>query len=190
MRVSMNKRDKILSGTAAAAVMTGIAFAYTKKKKKETSAPLEVAENVDLDKYLGEWYEIARLPAAFERHCYATKAIYSRNQDGSIKVENICHKNDVKGPVKSVTGKAYVAEKGNNSKLKVQFFWPFKGDYWILEVGDNYEYSLVGEPDRKHLWILSRKPQVELHTLQYLVEKAKVKGFNTEKLIYIEQGGQ
>ena len=186
----MNSRDKILSGTAAAAVMTGIAFAYTKKKKKENTTPLKVAENVDLDRYLGEWYEIARLPASFEKHCYATKAIYSKNDDGTIKVENICHEKDVSGPVKSVTGKAYVPEKGNNAKLKVQFFWPFKGDYWILELGDNYEYSLVGEPTRKHLWILSRTPQIELNALQLLVEKAKAKGFNTEKLIYTEQGGQ
>lgn len=186
----MNNRDKILSGTAAAAVMAGVALAYTKKKKKESLPPLEVAKNVDLDKYLGEWYEIARLPTSFEKNCYSTKAIYSKNTDGTIKVENICHKRDVDGPVKSVTGKAFVGENGNTAKLKVQFFWPFKGDYWILDVEDNYKYSLVGEPSRKNMWILSRTPQIELTALQLLIEKAKEKGFDTEKLIYTEQGGK
>jgi len=184
----MNNRDKILSASAAAAVMTGIAFAYSKKKTQEAMPELRVVDNVDLDKYLGEWYEIARLPARFERNCYATRAIYSKNDDGTIKVENICHKRDINGPVKSVTGKAYLPNPNKTAKLKVQFFWPFKGDYWILDLPDNYEYSLVGEPTRKHLWILSRTPQIELTALQSLVEKAKEKGFDTDKLIYTEQG--
>src|SRR5690606_25234561 len=163
-------------------------FAYSKKKTQEAMPELRVVDNVDLDKYLGEWYEIARLPARFERNCYATRAIYSKNDDGTIKVENICHKRDVNGPVKSVTGKAYLPNPNKTAKLKVQFFWPFKGDYWILDLPDNYEYSLVGEPTRKHLWILSRTPQIELTALQSLVEKAKEKGFDTDKLIYTEQG--
>lgn len=186
----MNNRDKILSGSAAAAVMAGIALAYVNKKKQQDLPSLEVAENVDLDKYLGEWYEIARLPTSFEKNCYATKAIYSKNTDGTIIVENMCHKGDVEGPVKSVKGKAYVAEEGNNAKLKVQFFWPFKGDYWILDLEKNYEYALVGEPSRKNMWILSRTPRIELNALQLLIKKATEKGFDIQKLIYTEQGGQ
>lgn len=184
----MNNRDKILSASAAAAVMTGIAIAYSKKKNHESLPELDVVDDVDLDKYLGEWYEIARLPAPFEKNCYATKAIYSKNADGTIKVENICHKRDVDGPVKTVTGKAYIPNPNKNAKLKVQFFWPFKGDYWILDLPESYEYALVGEPSRKHMWILSRTPQIELNALQTLIDKAKNKGFNTDKLIYTQQG--
>ncbi len=184
----MNNRDKILSASAAAAVVTGIAFAYSKKKSPAVVPELRVVDNVDLDKYMGEWYEIARLPARFERNCYATRAVYSKNADGTVKVENICHKRDVNGPVKSVTGKAYLPNPNKTAKLKVQFFWPFKGDYWILDLADDYGYSLVGEPSRKHLWILSRTPNIELNALQSLVEKAKKQGFDTDKLIYTEQG--
>ena len=183
----MNNRNKILSASAAAAVMTGVAVAYAKKKKQDNYPALEVAPYVDLDKYLGEWYEIARMPVSFEKNCYKTKASYSKNDDGTIKVVNSCHKGDVHGPVKTAVGKAFVADDETNAKLKVQFFWPFKGDYWILEVGDNYEYALVGEPSRKNMWILSRTAEIELDALKRLVNKAQENGFDTEKLIYTQQ---
>lgn len=183
----MNTRSKILSAAAATAVMTGLSVAYAKKRKEGSHAPLEVDQSIDLDQYLGEWYEIARMPALFERSCYGTKAKYSKNEDGSIQVENSCHKNSLDGPLKTTTGKAFVSDKETHAKLKVQFFWPFTGDYWILDVGDQYEYALVGEPTRKHMWILSRTPEIELEALQDLTNKAKEKGFDTEKLIFTEQ---
>ncbi len=185
----MNNRNKILGAAAATAVMTGVTIAIAKKKRKDNYPALDVVEHVDLDRYLGEWYEIARLPASFERNCYASKAEYSKNEDGTIKVINSCHKNSMDGPLKVSTAKAFVADKDTNAKLKVQFFWPFKGDYWILDLDDNYEYALVGEPSRKYMWILSRTPQIALEALQDLIEKANAKGFDTEKLIYTEQLG-
>lgn len=183
----MNNRNKILGASAAAAVMTGVAVAYAKKKKQDNYPPLEVVQNIDLDKYLGEWYEISRLPASFEKDCYGSKAEYTRNEDGSIKVVNSCHKQDIRGPLKVTTGKAYVPDPKTKAKLKVQFFWPFKGDYWILDIGPQYEYALVGEPSRKNMWILSRTPEIELDALKTLVNKAKEKGFDTDKLIYTQQ---
>ena len=183
----MNNRNKILGASAAAAVVAGIAVAYTKKKKQKEYPPLDVVEDLDLDQYLGEWYEIARLPAYFETGCYGTKAEYSKNEDGTIEVLNMCHKGDINGTLKTAKGKAYIPDGSSKAKLKVQFFWPFKGDYWILHVGRNYEFALVGEPTRKHLWILSRTPQIELEALQLLVNMAKEKGFDTDKLVYTEQ---
>lgn len=183
----MSNRNKILSIAAASTVMTGLTVAYARKKKKSDFPPLDVVEWVDIDRYLGEWYEIARMPVPFEKGCYRSTATYSKNANGTIRVVNSCHKNDINGPLKTVAGKAYIADEGTNAKLKVQFFWPFKGDYWILDLGDNYEYALVGEPSRKSMWILSRTPQISLEVLQTLVGKAGEKGFNTEKLIYTEQ---
>lgn len=185
----MNNRNKILSAAAATAVMTGVTLAYARKKKKDNYQLLDVVKQVDLDKYMGEWYEIARMPAHFEKECYRATATYSKNEDGTINVVNTCHKNDVNGPLKVVTGKAFIADKETNAKLKVQFFWPFKGDYWILDIGDSYEYALVGEPSRKNMWILSRTSEISLEALQSLVERANSKGFDTEKLIYTEQMG-
>lgn len=185
----MNNRNKILGAAAATAVMTGVTIAVAKKKQKENYPPLDVVEHVDLDRYLGEWHEIARLPAPFEKNCYAAKAEYSKNDDGTIKVVNSCHKNSIDGPVKVSTAKAFVVDKETNAKLKVQFFWPFKGDYWILDLDENYQYALVGEPSRKYMWILSRTSQIALEVMQDLLEKAKAKGFDTDKLIYTEQLG-
>ncbi|QHT65574.1 lipocalin family protein [Rhodocytophaga rosea] len=168
---------RISVGLVVAAVLVAAA-----RRKKH--APLAVAPYVDLNKYVGEWYEIARLPASFEKDCYATKARYTLQADGSVKVENSCHKGGVEGKVKQTTGKAMVVDPVTNAKLKVQFFWPFSGDYWILEVGPDYEYAVVGEPSREYLWILSRQPVLDKVVLNSLLQRAKAKGFDTSQLIF------
>lgn len=182
----MNNRDKKVLGASVAGFLVGsLTVAATSSKKNYP--PLEVAQNVDLDRYVGEWYEIARLPAIFEKDCYGAKAEYSVAEDGTLQVVNSCHKGSLDGKLSVAKGKGYVVDEETHAKLKVQFMWPFKGDYWILEVGDNYEYALVGEPSRKNLWILSREPQINLDRLQDLVDKARNMGFNTDKLIYTTQ---
>lgn len=180
----MNNRDKILGASAAGAIIAGLTVAYIKKKNYP---PLSVAQNVDLEKYAGEWYEIARLPATFEKDCHGTKAEYTVGDNGVIHVINSCHKGSLEGKVKTAKGKAFVVDEETNAKLKVQFLWPFKGDYWILDVGDDYGYALVGEPSRKNMWILSRTPQIGLDVLQTLINKAKENGFDTDKLVYTPQ---
>jgi apolipoprotein D and lipocalin family protein len=115
---------------------------------------LEVVSHVELQKYLGKWYEIARLPAKFQEGCNETTATYSLLANGDISVLNECKKN---GKIKLARGKAKVVDKTTNAKLKVTFFWPFYGDYWILKLGDNYEYSVVGTPDRKYLLDIEQK---------------------------------
>ena len=141
---------------------------------------LEVVSHVELEKYLGKWYEIAHLPAKFEEGCDETTATYTLLKDGSISVLNQSIKN---GKVKQAKGKAKVVDKNSNAKLKVTFFWPFYGDYWILKLGNNYEYSIVGTPNRKYLWILSRTPQMDDKLYSKLIEYAKSKGFDVNKLI-------
>lgn len=175
----MKTRNKVILGsTAAAAIFAGSYFLL----KKDGHAPLETAQNVDLEKYLGKWYEVARLPFREESGCRNTSAEYSKNDDGSIRVFNKCLKAD--GETEDVEGKAEVVDKTTNAKLKVTFFWPFSGDYWILHVDENYQYALVGTPSREYMWILSRTPQLDDVVKNQLVEIAQSRGFDTTKLIY------
>ena len=116
---------------------------------------------MDLARYAGKWYEIARLPNRFQRDCAAnTTATYTLRPDGKITVVNECRKAD--GRTKSAKGTARVADpKGPNTKLKVTFFWPFSGNYWIIDLDPEYRWVVVGEPGRDYLWILSREPRLD-----------------------------
>jgi apolipoprotein D and lipocalin family protein len=141
---------------------------------------LEVVPHVELEKYLGKWYEIAHLPAKFQEGCNETTATYTLSKDGSISVLNQCIKD---GKMKQAKGKAKVVDKNSNAKLKVTFFWPFYGDYWIIKLGNNYDYSVVGTPNRKYLWILSRTPKMDYKLYSQLIEFANSKGFDVARLI-------
>lgn len=148
--------------------------------------PLETATHVDLEKYAGKWYEISSIPQRFQRGCTCTTAEYEINGD-HVSVINTCRDERKDGELRTAEGKAFVANKGDNSKLKVQFFWPFKGDYWIVELGDNYEYAAVGAPGRDYLWILSRTPQMEDALYQDLLERLEAKKFPIDQLQVTDQ---
>jgi apolipoprotein D and lipocalin family protein len=141
---------------------------------------LEVVPHVELEKYLGKWYEIAHLPAKFQEGCNETTATYTLLKDSSISVLNQSIKD---GKMKQAKGKAKIVDKNSNAKLKVTFFWPFYGDYWIIKLGNDYDYSVVGTPNRKYLWILSRTPQMDDKLYSQLIEHVGSKGFDVNKLI-------
>jgi apolipoprotein D and lipocalin family protein len=145
---------------------------------------LDVVPHVDLEKYLGKWYEIAHLPAKFQEGCSETTATYALMENGNVSVLNECKKN---GKTKLARGKAKVVDKTTGAKLKVTFFRPFYGDYWIIKLGDDYEYAVVGTPDRKYLWILSRTPQMDSKLFSELTEFAKSKGFDIDRLMKTSQ---
>jgi apolipoprotein D and lipocalin family protein len=145
---------------------------------------LDVVPHVELEKYLGKWYEIAHLPAKFQDGCSETTATYTLSKNGSISVLNECRR---KGKVTQAKGKAKVVDKTTGAKLKVTFFWPFYGDYWIIKLGNDYDYSVVGTPNRKYLWILSRTPQMDNELFSQLIEFAKSKGFDVGNLIRTNQ---
>lgn len=141
---------------------------------------------VDLERYAGKWYEIARYPNRFQRDCAAdTSATYALRADGKLAVINECR--SPQGKIKRAAGTATVTDKKSNSKLKVTFFWPFYGKYWILECAPDYEYAVVGEPSRKYLWILSRKPQMEEALFQRLAERVADQGYDPAKLVRTPQ---
>jgi apolipoprotein D and lipocalin family protein len=147
---------------------------------------LEVVPHVDLNRYVGRWYEIARLPNRFEKKCAdSVTATYRLRTDGKVEVVNRCRKSS--GDYTTATGKAKIVDKTTNAKLKVTFFWPFYGDYWILDLGDNYEYAVVGAPNRKYLWILSRDRQMDESLYQSLLAKMAARGFKTEQMIKTPQ---
>ena len=141
---------------------------------------LEVVQNVDLEKYLGKWYEIAHLPFRFEDDCTDITATYSLSHDGNVSVLNECLRD---GKLKQAKGKAKVVDKNTGAKLKVTFFWPFSADYWIIDLGNDYDYAIVGTPNRKYLWILSRTPRMDVELFSQLIESVKSKGFDVNNLI-------
>jgi apolipoprotein D and lipocalin family protein len=142
-------------------------------------APLDTVPSVDLARYVGKWYEIASLPVIQQKGCSCTTAEYSVLEEGVIKVVNACRKGD---EVDQAEAKAFVVEGSGNAKLRVQFFWPFRGDYWIIDLAEDYSYAVVGTPSRKYFWILSRTPTMPEDTLQALVVRIQARGFDTTQM--------
>ncbi len=151
--------------------------------------PLTVVDSVDLERYLGKWYEIASYPAWFQKGCTGSTAEYSLLPDGKIQVVNRCRKGNLDGPLKESKGKAEVADTTTNAKLKVWFFWPFKGNYWIIDLNPDYRWAVVGEPSRKYLWILSRTPTMDEAVYQGIIERLSQKGYDPAGLRRTAQVG-
>lgn len=144
-------------------------------------ASLETVPFVDLDRYVGTWYEIASLPVSQQEGCFCTRAEYSFLEDGVIKVVNSCRKDSLGGKLATAEGKAFVVPNSNNAKLKVQFFWPFRGDYWVLALDEDYRHAVIGTPNRKYFWILSRTTTMEEALLSDLLQLVKDRGFDISK---------
>lgn len=144
---------------------------------------LKTVDKVELDRYLGKWYEIARLPNRFEKGLICTTAEYSLRDDGKIKVVNTGTKEEDISKVKTATGKAWFPDENISSQLKVQFFWPFLGDYYIFHLDqENYQYALVGDPSRKYFWLLSRTPQIDDELYNSLLNIASENDFDVSKV--------
>jgi len=152
-----------------------------------TNKPLETVENVDIEKYMGKWYEIATIPQRFQKGCKCVTAEYTLTDNGYVKVLNSCRKDSTNGPFRSIEGKAFISKKGNGAKLKVQFFWPLKAKYWIIGLADDYSWAVVGHPNRKYLWILSREPFMEEALYNSIIQKLKEQDYNTSLLEKTEQ---
>jgi apolipoprotein D and lipocalin family protein len=147
--------------------------------------PLKTVDNVDIIKYSGTWYEIARYEHYFEKGCKNVSATYELMNNGDIGVINRCV--DLKSNIsKEAKGIAYAVDS-TNSKLKVSFFRPFYGDYWIIDLDDEYKYSLVGSPTHQYLWILSRTKTIDSSSRNRLVQKLAHVGFNADKLVWTVQ---
>ncbi len=180
---------RILSWFMLLGVLAVIAIAQDQSK-----APLTVASDVDLNRYMGMWYEIARLPNWFQKKCVGeVTATYTLQGDGNIIVVNRCRK--ANGEYSEAQGRAKRASsKEPNTKLKVRFapawlsFLPMVwGDYWILILALDYTYAVIGEPERKYLWVLSRTPEMDEITLKAILEQVRQKGYDLNGLIRTPQ---
>ena len=157
------------------------------------NAPLRVVPDIDYKRYAGTWYEIARLPNRFEKKCVSSvTANYAPQPDGRVTVTNRCKQAD--GSFSEATGVARRVEGKPPSVLQVRFAPAFLsfiskvwGDYQVIELGPQYDYSVVGSPDRRYLWILARTPRLDPATYQSLVDRAKAQGFDTSTLIQTPQ---
>ena len=155
----------------------------------DSRGDLSTVESVYLSRYAGTWYEIARLPMWFQRHCINSKAIYSSRPDGAVGVHNECVTES--GAVEQADGVATVVDTRTKAKLTVVFDNWFArlfgssrdGNYWILDLDPEYRTATVGSPDRRYLWILSRTPQLEESTYRRLVERAQQLGYPVSDLI-------
>jgi apolipoprotein D and lipocalin family protein len=154
--------------------------------------PLNTVERVDLCLYLGKWYEIARLPNSFQEGCVGSSAEYSLRDDGEIDVVNSCQ-DSIDGKLRQAKGRAWIVDSKSNARLKVSFFWPFRGDYWIIELGSEYEYAVIGTPGRKYFWILSRNKTISDELYAGILKRAAENGFDVRKVRRetpgAEQGG-
>jgi apolipoprotein D and lipocalin family protein len=136
---------------------------------------------VDAARYMGKWYEIARMPSRFERGCDGVTAEYALQKDGSVSVLNTCHEGGPKGPARTAKAKAWgVHESG--SRYQVSFFRPFKAPYWIIDLDPEYRWVAVGHPERKYLWILSREPSLPPGTEAALLARLQALGYDIGRL--------
>ena len=145
---------------------------------------IEPVDNFELNRYLGDWYEIARLNHSFERGLEAVKAEYSLRDDGGIRVINSGR--DSKSQVaQQAEGRAYFVEEPNLGHLKVSFFGPFFGSYVIFELDENYQYAFIAGNNRDYLWLLARTPEVSEELIDQFISRASLLGFDTSQLIFV-----
>jgi len=143
---------------------------------------------LDLNRYLGKWYEIARFPHSFEKNLVGVTATYHLKADGMIEVLNEGFKNTLNGEHSKAIGKAKIPNISEPGKLKVSFFWIFYADYFVLELDEeNYQYAMIGSSSDKYFWILCRTPQMDESVYNMLLDKARKRGYHLEKLYKVPQ---
>lgn len=172
----------------ASAALLALVYGLGSSACNAADAPLETVSFVDLERYAGKWYEIARLEQRFQKGCINSTAEYSFRDDGDIRVVNRCELAG-KNKVKEATGRAWVKDKQTNAKLRVQFVLTglklsfLSGKYWILNLAPDYSHAMIGDPSRKYFWLLSRTPEMEDALLADLTAKAAALGFDTSAFI-------
>ncbi len=161
---------------------------FSSCKAQNTMIDKTVVKELDIERYLGTWYEIARYDHKFERGLVGVTANYSLRNDGKIKVLNSGYKNNLNGKFSEAIGKAKIPNPKNEpSKLKVSFFWFFYGDYYVMELDENYQWAIIGSSSDEYLWILSRTPQLDDDLYKKLLDKLTDRAYDITKLIKVEQ---
>lgn len=176
-----------MSSIRAAFLILALALAGCASGPSGNAAVPQPAKAVDLERYLGRWYELARYEHRFERGCEGVTAQYSKRPDGMIAVLNTCRDGAPDGKARAAEGRAKVVEGSDGAKLKVSFFGPFFGDYWVLDRADDYSWAIVGEPSGKYLWILSRDPTPGEAVIAGHIARAAALGYDTALIRRVQQ---
>ncbi len=170
--------ERVSAGSGSASDLPG---------RRARSGRLETVSKVELDRYMGTWYEIARFDNRFQRGTVATTSEFLRRDDGTIAVTMTARKRDLDGKLKKSNARGWIVDNPANAKWKVQFVWPFRSDYWIIDLCDQYSYAVVGQPSRKNVWIISREPVMEKATYDRICKKLAGLGFDPAKLVRTPQ---
>lgn len=181
----MTKRLILLLPMLALALTLGGCAALGPKHPVGNTAVPQPAKPVEVSRYLGRWYEIARYEQGFQKDCEGVTADYSLREDGKISVVNTCRKPD--GSTKDATGRAKIVDTVTNAKLKVSFFGPFFGDYWVLDHAEDYSWAIIGEPSGRYLWLLAREAQPGSAKVEALYARAQALGYDTAMLRRTQQ---
>lgn len=168
-------------------LIISILFLISCTKTNSQMIDKTTVKELDLNRYLGTWYEIARFPHSFEKNLVGVTATYSLRDDGKIEVLNQGFKYTLDGEKSRAVGKAKIPNMLEPGKLKVAFFWIFYADYFVLELDENYQYAMIGSSSDKYFWILCRTPQMDSTTYEMLLEKARKRGYNLDKLYKVPQ---
>jgi apolipoprotein D and lipocalin family protein len=154
---------------------------------KDRLPELKTVESVDIIKTMGTWYEIARFTHWFERGAVGVKSTSKVLKNGKVDILNSWFKTTLDGKQKTAHGKGKVVDNSNNAKIKISFFWPFYGEYWIIDSGKDYEYMVVGEPERESLWIFARTPAMDPEVYNGILERLEAQGYDLKNLERVPQ---
>ena len=169
------------AAVALAALALGGCAVLGPKHPQGNAAVPPPAKSIELSRYLGRWYEVARYEQSFQKDCQGVTADYALRPDGRISVVNRCRKPD--GKVTDARGVAKIVDPATNAKLKVSFFGPFYGDYWVLDRADDYSWAIVGEPSGRYLWLLARTATPPASQIDALIARARALGYDTTLLV-------
>lgn len=162
-------------------LLTALLIAAGQSRAASAPPPLATVPKVDLPRYMGIWHEIARLDHSFQRGCGQGSSTYTLLPDGEVEVLNRCI-DLADGHLREARGRAWSVDPVGNARFKVSFFWPFRKDYWVIDLDKEYEYAVVGSPNRRYLWILSRHPSLDDAVYRDIVERLRRQGFPVEQL--------
>lgn len=149
---------------------------------KTKLSPPKTVPYVDLNRFSGKWFEIASIPQSYTEGAVGTTAIFGKLEGDELPITIRYYENNFNGPFKERKGTGEVVDKKTNAKLEVHFVWPFTSDFWVLDLGANYEYSAIGEPDRSSLWILSRTSTMTDEAYNAVVQRMELQQYDTSKL--------
>lgn len=170
-------------------VFLGLIFAIilTACKEENTLAPLQPIPKLDLDRFMGDWYVIANIPTFAEKGAVNGIESYRLRKDGDVDITYTFRQDSVQGKMKQFTARGFVVNKETNSEWKVQFFWPIRFPYYVIELDSHYTFTVIGVPNRKYVWLMSRIPNPPDHIVNDYLERLKTHGYNPQQVQKVPQ---